>query len=166
MIIMDSTPNSDLDKLRYDLRKYPVRPHIGVGGLLQYRNKILLVKRKFDPSAGKWAIPGGHLMVGETCEVGAEREFGEETTIKVKTNGIAGLVDTIIYDKQNRIKYHYVLINYHMEIKDQRFSDDLDIPHLEAQSDAAEVKFVPIEEIPQYEITNSLRTLLVELSLL
>ncbi len=39
----------DREKLTaYDTRKYPVRPHVGVGILL-VRNKILLLdKRKFD----------------------------------------------------------------------------------------------------------------------
>jgi 8-oxo-dGTP diphosphatase len=163
---MEISPKIDLDKLKYDLRKYPVRPHIGVGGLLLYRNKILLIKRKYDPGANLWSIPGGHLKLGEKCKEGAEREFLEETTIKTVAGDLAGLVDTIILDDQKKLKYHYVLINYYMEIVDERFSNDKEIPQLEAQSDAADIKFVRIEEIPDYEITKSLRTLLIELSIL
>lgn len=163
---MDHSVNSSLDKLKYDLRKYPVRPHIGVGGMVLYRNMILLIKRKYDPGANLWSIPGGHLKLGETCKEGAVREFQEETTIKVVACDLAGLVDTIILDDQKKLKYHYVLINYYMEIIDERFEDGQEIPHLEAQSDAADIKFVPIKEIPNYEITKSLRTLLIELSLL
>jgi ADP-ribose pyrophosphatase YjhB (NUDIX family) len=163
---MKNSVNTSLDKLKYDLRKYPVRPHIGVGGMLMYRNMILLIKRKYDPGANLWSIPGGHLKLGETCREGAAREFQEETTIKAVAGDLAGLVDTIILDKQQKLKYHYVLINYYMEITDNRFADSEKIPQLEAQSDAADIKFVPIEEIQNYEITKSLRTLLFELSLL
>jgi ADP-ribose pyrophosphatase len=163
---MDTPSNLDVDKLQYDLRKYPVRAHVGVGGLLIYQNKVLLIQRKYDPGANQWAIPGGHLKLGETCKAGAEREFEEETTIKVKTGDLAGIVDTIIYDESKKIKYHYVLINYYMIIMDERFSDDKPIPKLEAQSDAADIALVPIEKLPNYNITRSLRTLLTDLSLL
>jgi len=163
---MESLRKTEFEKLKYDLRKYPVRPHIGVGGLLLYRNMILLIKRKYDPSAGLWAIPGGHLNLGEKCKDGTVREFREETGIIVSAKNLAGVVDTIILDEQEKIKYHYVLINYYMEIEDDRFSEGGEIPELKAQSDAADIKFVPIEEIPNFEITNSLRTLLIELSLL
>jgi 8-oxo-dGTP diphosphatase len=163
---MESLRKTEFEKLKYDLRKYPVRPHIGVGGLLLYRNMILLIKRKYDPSAGLWAIPGGHLNLGEKCKEGAVREFREETGIIVSAKNLAGVVDTIILDEQEKIKYHYVLINYYMEIEDDRFSEGGEIPEIKAQSDAADIKFVPIEEISNFEITNSLRTLLIELSLL
>ncbi|TFG21122.1 MAG: NUDIX domain-containing protein [Promethearchaeota archaeon] len=163
---MEITPKLDLEKLKYDLRKYPVRPHIGIGGLLLYRNRILLIKRKYDPGANLWSIPGGHLKLGETCEEGAEREFLEETTITARARKLAGLVDTLIYDDENKLKYHYVLINYFMEIEDSRFSETKSLPKLEAQSDAADIAFVPIENISDYPITKSLRTLLVELNLL
>lgn len=163
---MESTPEFDLEKLKYDLRKYPVRPHIGVGGLLLYRNRILLIKRKYDPGANLWSIPGGHLKLGETCKEGAEREFLEETTVTARAGKLAGLVDTLIYDEGNKLKYHYVLINYFMEIKDTRFSDTSPIPKLEAQSDAADIAFVPIENISDFQIMEALETLLTELSLL
>ena len=157
---------NEQEKLKYDLRRYPVRPHIGVGGLLTYRNKLLLIKRKYDPGANLWSIPGGHLKLGETCKEGAEREFTEETTIKVKAQDLAGLVDVVILDDDEKIKYHYVLINYFMKIEDDRFDDDKEMPKLTAHSDAADLRFVAIEDISKYEITKSLTTLLKELSLL
>ena len=163
---MNPSENTVLDKVKYDLRKYPVRPHIGVGGLLLYRNKILLIKRKYDPGANLWSIPGGHLKLGETCKEGAVREFQEETMIEVKAGDLAGIVDTIILDEEKKIKYHYVLINYHMEIIDERFGEKKEIPPLEAHSDAADIRFVPIADIPNYKITKSLKQLLIELSLL
>ncbi|NVM37183.1 MAG: NUDIX domain-containing protein, partial [Candidatus Lokiarchaeota archaeon] len=63
----------------FDTRKYPVRPHIGVGILLIRNNHLLLIKRKYNPDAGYWSIPGGHLDLGEKVGKAAEREAFEET---------------------------------------------------------------------------------------
>ncbi len=40
---------------------------------------VLLVRRKAEPNAGRWALPGGFLNIDEPAEVGARRELREET---------------------------------------------------------------------------------------
>jgi ADP-ribose pyrophosphatase YjhB (NUDIX family) len=45
-------------------------------------NKILFVRRAFEPSKGCWSLPGGFLELGETLEEGALRELKEETNLK------------------------------------------------------------------------------------
>jgi 8-oxo-dGTP diphosphatase len=42
---------------------------------------VLLIKRKFAPYSGMWAIPGGFLERGESLEQAAVRELAEETGI-------------------------------------------------------------------------------------
>ena len=42
---------------------------------------ILLIRRKFEPYAGHWALPGGRLELTEDLADGAARELGEETSI-------------------------------------------------------------------------------------
>ena len=44
---------------------------------------VLLIKRKYKPFIGKWAIPGGFVLQEETLEAAVERELQEETGIKI-----------------------------------------------------------------------------------
>ena len=51
------------------------------GGMLIHQNKVLLVKHK---KLGIWLNPGGHIDEGELPHQAAEREFWEETGVKVR----------------------------------------------------------------------------------
>lgn len=144
----------------YDTRHYPVRPHIGVGVMLVRNNKLLLVKRKYDPDAGYWSIPGGHLDLGEGVQDAAVREVYEETGLKTKIIKLAGIIDKIMRDKIGKIEYHYVLINYFVE----QIEGGLDQPPI-ANDDALDAKFVPIKELKEYKLTESLIELLKQLKM-
>jgi len=151
----------DKEKLTaFDTRKYPVRPHIGVGVLLTRDNHLLLVKRKYNPDAGYWSIPGGHLDLGEKVEVAAEREAFEETGFKVKVTKLAGIIDKIMYDDSGKIEYHYVLINYFVE----QIKGNSNQPP-KAADDALDAKFVPFDELKKYNLTESLIELLKQLKI-
>jgi 8-oxo-dGTP diphosphatase len=43
------------------------------------RLRVLLIRRKKEPFAGRWALPGGFLDIDEPVETGARRELREET---------------------------------------------------------------------------------------
>ena len=151
----------DREKLTaFDTRKYPVRPHVGVGILLVRNKTLLLVKRKFDPDAGYWSIPGGHLDLGEKVQSAAEREGFEETGFKVKVTKLAGIIDKIMYDEIGEIEYHYVLINYFVE-QIEGDANQAPVP----DDDALEAKFVPFEELKNYKLTESLIELLKQLKI-
>jgi 8-oxo-dGTP diphosphatase len=45
--------------------------------------RVLLIRRKHDPFAGKWAIPGGFLDMDEPVAAGARRELKEETGLEI-----------------------------------------------------------------------------------
>ena len=59
---------------------YPVK-QVTADAIVKYRDRVLLVKRAKDPGFGQWAVPGGHVNVGERVEVAALRELREETLI-------------------------------------------------------------------------------------
>lgn len=157
---------SDLlaEKLKIDLRKYPVRPHIGVGGVIRWRDRVLLIKRKYDPDAGKWAIPGGHLELGETLAEGALRECQEETGLQLVVGKQTKAIDKIMRDPDTRIKYHYVLVDFLMEIVGEY--DESTPPHPIAQSDALDAVFVPLSMLSTYDLTDSVQELFRDLGYL
>ena len=144
----------------FDLRQYPIVPLVGVGVLLTRDNSLLLVKRKYDPDAGYWAIPGGHLDLGERVEIAAEREAYEETGFIVKVSKLAGIINKIMYDANGKVEYHYVLINYFVE-QIEGDQNQQPIPN----SDALDAKFVSYEELKNYILTESLIELLRQLKI-
>jgi 8-oxo-dGTP diphosphatase len=62
-----------------------------VDGLLTYRGKLVVVRRKYPPFRGKLALPGGFVEYGETVEEAAVREFEEETGLKTAVERILGV---------------------------------------------------------------------------
>jgi 8-oxo-dGTP diphosphatase len=70
-------------KFRYD---YP-RPALTVDVVLATRDarpRVLLIRRKSDPFAGSWALPGGFVDEGERLIDAARRELEEETGVEVE----------------------------------------------------------------------------------
>src|SRR5262249_23028154 len=93
-------------------RVYPARPIVGVGGVIVMDGKIVLIKRRFEPLAGQWSLPGGSLEVGETLEAGVAREMLEETGLHVDVGPVVDVFDRILLDGEHKVRYHFVLIDY------------------------------------------------------
>jgi ADP-ribose pyrophosphatase YjhB (NUDIX family) len=93
-------------------RSYPSRPIVGVGAVVLVEQKVVLIKRRFEPLAGQWSLPGGTLEVGETLEAGAAREIAEETGLAVEVGPVVEVFDRILLDEDRRVRYHFVLIDY------------------------------------------------------
>jgi ADP-ribose pyrophosphatase YjhB (NUDIX family) len=61
------------------------------GVVLEWRDEILLVRRRFAPRAGYWCLPSGFMEYGETPERTALRELKEETGILGRLKGLFGV---------------------------------------------------------------------------
>jgi len=93
-------------------REYPDTPLVGVGAIIIERDRVVLVKRGHPPLAGEWSIPGGVLEVGETLREAAAREALEETGLTVDVGELLGVYDRVVRDTDERIRYHYVLVDF------------------------------------------------------
>ena len=127
-----------------DTRKYPERPYVGIGAVIVHEGRVVLVKRRFEPLAGQWSIPGGAVEAGETLEACVAREMAEETGFRVQVGPVVEVLDRITRDEEGRVLYHFVLIDY------------LCWPiggELQAGSDVAEAVLAEPSELVQYELT-------------
>src|SRR5437879_1421696 len=120
-------------------RKFPEVPLVGVGAIIIEDNRVLLVKRAHPPLQAEWSIPGGLLEVGELVRDAAIREAREETGLAVAPGELLGVYDRVLRDAEQRVQYHYVLIDFLC----QRVAGDL-----AAASDATEVRWFTWEELP------------------
>jgi ADP-ribose pyrophosphatase YjhB (NUDIX family) len=86
---------------------------VGVGAVvLMDDGRVVLVKRRHEPLAGEWSLPGGALEVGETLEAGVAREIHEETGLVVDVGPLVELFDRILVDEAGAVQYHFVLADY------------------------------------------------------
>ena len=93
-------------------RAYPDRPFVGVGAVIVDRGRVVLIKRRFEPLAGQWSLPGGAVDVGETLVECVAREMLEETGLVVEVGPVVEVFDRIIRDDGGRVQFHYVLVDY------------------------------------------------------
>lgn len=92
-------------------REFPQTPLVGVGAVVVFEGRVLLVRRGSKPLKGHWTLPGGVLEVGETLVEGVAREVREETGLLVEPLELVELLDRI-YREADRIRYHYVIADY------------------------------------------------------
>src|SRR5271168_1386469 len=120
-------------------REFPEAPLVGVGAVIIEENRVLLVKRAHPPLQAQWSIPGGVLEVGELVREAAIREAREETGLIVEPGELLGVYDRVLRDAEQRVQYHYVLIDFLC----RHVGGELD-----AASDAADVRWFTREELP------------------
>jgi ADP-ribose pyrophosphatase YjhB (NUDIX family) len=141
-------------------REYPTRPIAGVGAVIVVTERereligltkpvpspsgVLLIRRRFEPLAGRWSLPGGTLEIGETLEAGIAREVEEETGLVVDVGEVVDVFDRIIRDDEGRVRYHFVLVDYLCRPIGGR---------LAAGSDVSDVDIADPADLAPYDLT-------------
>ncbi|MEM5787237.1 MAG: NUDIX hydrolase [Syntrophobacteraceae bacterium] len=125
-------------------RQYSDRPLAGVGAIIFRDDQVLLIKRGRAPSIGKWSIPGGLVELGESLEDAVRREIREEVGLEVRVVDLVAALDRVILDRNGRIEYHYILLDFLCESIQ---GDPL------AATDADDCIFAPLKDLPTYDLT-------------
>ncbi len=99
--------------------------------------RILLTKRKIDPAAGLWDLPGGFIDIEETVEKSIEREMQEELGVKMKN---------IKYLCSGPDRYIFKGLNYYTI--GMVFTAEVASGELVANDDVASFQFFAKSEIP------------------
>ena len=125
------------------------RPVVGVGAVVfDDSGRVLLVKRRHEPLAGQWSLPGGKLELGETLEAGTAREIREETGLDVDVGPAVEVFDRILLDDEGAVRYHFVLVDYLCQHRGGT-------PR--ASSDVEDVAWAGPEDLAGYRVTEKVR---------
>ena len=79
-------------------------PIPAVGVVVELDGRVVLVRRRYEPRAGFWALPAGFMELGESAEEAAIRECHEETGLLVQIDHLLG-VYSFGFGEQTLIRY-------------------------------------------------------------
>lgn len=106
---------------------------------------ILLVKRKFAPGKGLWALPGGFLNQKETARTACIRELREETGVKVPVPVLNGSITyEQLFDKPDRsLRGRTLTQAFLIEL----IGGEAKLPKVRGSDDAAEARWFKISDV-------------------
>jgi len=118
---------------------YP-RPAVTVDVVIvtrEAKQRVLLIRRKNEPFAGMWAIPGGFVEMDEALEDAARRELLEETGVKT------GLLEQIgtFGDPERDPRGRTISVVYLAQVDPEQLKP-------RAADDAAEVGWHALDRLP------------------
>ncbi|MBI5014440.1 MAG: thiamine phosphate synthase [Deltaproteobacteria bacterium] len=129
-----------------------LRPAPAVAVVTLRPDAVLLVRRAKEPHRGRWAFPGGSIEPGETARDAARREVEEETGLGVQVLDVVEIYDVIIPGEPSRGGFHYCIAEF------LAVPDDETVP--EARSDASEARWVPLDQLGPYGISEMMEQVL------
>ncbi len=131
-------------------RQYPTFPIPAVGALVLNQAHVLLVRRGTPPAQGQWTLPGGVIEIGEAPEEAIVREVQEECGLTIRLDRLLQIVNRVTRDEDQRIRYHYVILDYLARCQENRSWQDA-LP--QAGSDVQEARWVACAELAKFDLT-------------
>jgi ADP-ribose pyrophosphatase YjhB (NUDIX family) len=119
-------------------REYPTRPIIGVGAVIWRGDYFLMVRQSTPPRGGLWGLPGGAQELGETIQEALIREVKEETGLDVTIGPLIDVINAIMGDEEERVRFHYTLLDYRCDWVNGEARPD---------SDVEEVRWTRLDEL-------------------
>ena len=127
-------------------------PEVCVGAVAVHRDRLLMIRRGRGVAAGEWSIPGGRVEAGETLAAAVVREVREETGLEVVCERFLGWVERIGEE------HHYVILDFVVTA--------LERGPIVAGDDAAEARWVPLDEVTDYRLVDGLADFLADHAIL
>jgi len=113
------------------------------------QGRLLLVRRGRGIYAGFWAVPGGRQQFGETMRQAVAREVAEETGLQVLVGDVVWAGDII--DPDDPVAWHYAIVDFVATVVGGE---------LLAGDDAAEARFVALDDLGDYRLTPTMHELI------
>jgi 8-oxo-dGTP diphosphatase len=114
-------------------------------------NTVLLVERGQGRLKGFWSLPGGHIEPGEAARAAALRETREEAGIEVALESLVDVHEVLLHDDADGLLAHYLIIV---------FCGRWLAGEPVAGGDAAAARFVRLEDIDGYRLTDGASALI------
>ena len=85
------------------------RPNVGIGIIIQNAKGEILVRKRKGSHSPFNSIPGGHLEMGETFEIGIKKEVLEETGLIINKPTVIAITNNLRTFKKTGI--HHISVN-------------------------------------------------------
>jgi 8-oxo-dGTP diphosphatase len=113
-------------------------PTLAVGAIVVHDDSLLMVLRGREPNKGLWTVPGGRVEAGEYLADALKREVREETGIEIEVGELLGVLE-------RRGDVHFVILDF--------LAQPLDDTTPRASDDAADARWVPLQEVANLDCT-------------
>jgi len=112
--------------------KPPETPKVAVDAVIWNRSSIVIISRMYKPFG--FALPGGFMDIGETCEEAVIREAREETSLDCSIINLIGVYSSPDRDKRE----HIISVAYNLRA---------DGGYLRAGDDAKHAQFISVADL-------------------
>ena len=133
-------------KASWDVAPYPPT-FVTTDSIVIKSGHILLIKRKFNPGKGLYALPGGFLNRDEMIEECAIRELKEETRIKVDKPVLKRSIEAVeTFDHPQRSLRGRTITHAHLINLGEG-----PLPEIKASDDASGAQWIPLADMKHLE---------------